>query len=150
MSRRCVRCRRTPRRNDPLYAVHIYASDEDFLRAGWPQGGYDVCHDCAVEGFGLDRVAPLPFPADMPDGWGDWWCPVCRNFMRENDPASTDMRCVRLTEEDCELFLDLRPGAIRCCSECWPRLATIVLERWKREGLCGPYLQWEHAGLNLV
>ena len=99
----CPVCKLAPRKNDPMQAVQVLAgSCLDLL--GWPKGGYEVCRDCA-------RVAdpdlpPLPAPRKdaeglaLPEGWGDWWCSVCRRYMREDDPAASDMRTVRLAAED--------------------------------------------------
>lgn len=131
-----------------MYAVRVYADDHDFLSNGWPQGGYDVCHACAGEGF-PDKTPALQVPRDMPEGWGDYWCPICQQFMREDDPAAQDMRCLRLMPEDV-LEMNIKPGVKRCCSSCWEIFAPIVVDRWKREGLIPPALPVEAIGLNLV
>lgn len=167
--RRCPVCRLAFRVNDPGVGVTVCQGDV-YDQAGWPRGGYDVCHTCARAA--MPDVPRLKVPIRMPDGWGDWYCSICRQFLREDDPLQALSPALRLAAEDlldalqlgehppgtpdavvgdhCEEVSGVRHGVHRPCFECWQRWAPVVRDRWERMQIIPKGTPLNALGFNMV
>lgn len=154
--RYCPICDRAPRAHDPMRAVQVLRGDVLSI-LGWPEGGYEVCHDCAMLAY--PDLAPLAVP--IPRGDVDparqpealYWCPCCRNYARHDDPIAQHAT-MRILPEDLDAHPELtprpRPGAVRMCRECWALWGPVVQSRWERDGIIPHGLPLAALGLNMV
>lgn len=160
--RRCPKCQRPPRKNDPMYGVNVCADNVVLVGAGFSVGGYEICWDCQRELH--PNTPPLPSPRTRDSGALDtpaaamlssYLCVICQRYAREDDPIAEQSTTLRVLQADLDAHPELTPrpsgeGALRCCQECFQIWAPVVVERWKREGVVAQDVIFEMLGYNLV
>lgn len=128
--RRCGRCKRIPRQDDPLTFHQDYGREPEFSATGsiivcaTPTITRLICHPCLGLGDHVYAVGEQP-PA------GVSICGICRHAGYEGDACD---RAIRLGKGDSDT---VPPGLYACCLECLDKFRPIIHARLVRDHAAG-------------
>lgn len=89
MARFCPICKLAFRAHDGGYAIQFGGDYPQWVALNAPNGSYTICQDCYMQRF--PEVPPLRIPKPrFNDGISQYYCAVCKNYSREDDPMMGD------------------------------------------------------------
>jgi hypothetical protein len=132
--KRCARCPRPPRQDDPCYTLQWVGPDGGTITAG-------CCRDCTRDALGLPPEPAPTYPWPDRGALSLLVCAICEHAMREGDKGT----CIRIAAEDIQAAgvhdpEKVKPACYQACEECVELYRPHMHKRLSSDSLLWPSL----------